>query len=65
MASVDYWFKIVIWLILGMMQRLDKLRKHGFGNVFLFDGPERKSISGLWISRGPELPFTVCSDSLS
>lgn len=42
----------------GMQQRLDGMRKHGFGIGAYFKSP-KKALRGLYIARGPELPFSV------
>ena len=44
--------------ILGMQQRLDGLRKYGFGVNLYFDKPE-KTIRAVYFGRGQELPFSV------
>uniref|UniRef100_A0A674CJQ1 Eukaryotic translation elongation factor 1 gamma n=1 Tax=Salmo trutta TaxID=8032 RepID=A0A674CJQ1_SALTR len=49
-------------LIMGMFQRLDKLRKNGFASVILFGGNNDSSISGIWIFRGQDLAFTLSDD---
>lgn len=41
-----------------MQQRLDGMRKHGFGIGAYFKSP-KKALRGLYIARGPELPFSV------
>lgn len=48
-------------LIGGMLQRLDGLRKHGFGVNIYFNAPTRK-MSAVYICRGPKLPFSVSDD---
>jgi elongation factor 1-gamma len=42
-----------------MFQRLDRLRKYGFGNVLLFGKDNDSTISGVWIWRGQDLAFEV------
>lgn len=49
-------------LIGGMFQRLDRLRKHGFGSMVLFGEDYKSSISGLWFWKGQELAFTLSPD---
>lgn len=49
-------------LIGGMMQRLDRMRKHAFGSVCLFGEDNNSTISGVWFWRGHELAFTLCED---
>ena len=49
-----------------MFQRLDRMRKHAFGNMILFGETNNSSISGVWIWRGQGLAFEVGSlESLS
>jgi len=51
-------------LVGGFIQRLDKLRKYGFGSVLIFDGETSLEISGAWLFRGQEVPaeMTTCDD---
>eukprot|EP00736_Rhodelphis_marinus_P013519 Rmarinus@m.24562 len=53
-------------LIGGWFQRLDRLRKWGFGNVLVTDTPGESfhRISGVWLFRGPNVPdvMTECDD---
>jgi elongation factor 1-gamma len=49
-------------LIGGMYQRLDRLRKYGFGNVLLFGEDNNSTISGVWIWRGQDLAFELSPD---
>jgi len=52
-------------LVSGWMQRLDKLRKYGFGNVLIFADEEgHQQISGAWLFRGQEVPKEMmdCDD---
>jgi len=49
-------------LIGGMMQRLDRMRKHAFGSMCLFGTDNNSTISGIWVWRGPELAFTLSED---
>jgi elongation factor 1-gamma len=46
-------------LISGMMQRLDKMRKHAFGSVCLFGSNNNSTISGVWCWRGQDLAFEL------
>lgn len=50
-------------LIGGMMQRLDRMRKHAFGSMCLFGEDNNSTISGIWFWRGHELAFTLCEDT--
>ena len=49
-------------LIGGMFQRLDRLRKYGFGNMLLFGTDNNSTISGVWIWRGQDLAFELSED---
>jgi len=53
-------------LVGGFLQRLDKLRKYGFGSVIIFEHEEPKyfEISGAWLFRGQDVPaeMTFCDD---
>jgi elongation factor 1-gamma len=49
-------------LVMGMFQRLDKLRKHAFGSVGIFGQDDNNQISGIWIVRGQDLAFSLCDD---
>ena len=52
-------------LIGGWFQRLDKLRKYGFGSVLIFGAEPTLSISGVWLFRGKEIPeeMKTCDDA--
>jgi len=52
-------------LIGGWFQRLDKLRKYGFGSVLIFGEEPKLSISGVWLFRGKEIPeeMKTCDDA--
>lgn len=53
-------------LINGFMQRLDPLRKWGFGSIVVCGGAKPPfNIHGVWMFRGQEIPFemTDCDDS--
>jgi len=43
-------------LIGGWYQRLDKLRKYGFGSVCIFGDEPKLEVSGVWLFRGGEPP---------
>lgn len=47
------------FVVLGMYQRLDKLRKNAFGSMCLFGSDNNSTISGIWIWRGQDLVFPV------
>jgi len=40
----------------GVIQRLESLRKYGFGTLLLFGDNEKRAIVGGYIIRGKELP---------
>ncbi|XP_075260825.1 elongation factor 1-gamma-A-like [Convolutriloba macropyga] len=44
-------------LIRGMLQRVDKLRKHAFGVCYVLGDKSDHNIEALWIFRGPEVAF--------
>jgi len=46
----------------GMMQRLDRLHKHGFGSLCLFGEPGNMKITHFWFWRGQELAFDLSDD---
>jgi len=56
-------------LIGGWFQRLDRLRKYGFGSALIFKNeaatPNHYEISSVWVVRGQELPaeVTQCDDT--
>eukprot|EP00164_Ancoracysta_twista_P002179 GFYU01002877.1.p1 GENE.GFYU01002877.1~~GFYU01002877.1.p1 ORF type:complete len:417 (-),score=165.15 GFYU01002877.1:139-1344(-) len=52
-------------LIGGWFQRLDRLRKYGFGCVSVYGVDGDHFISGAWLFRGQEVPepMTTCDDS--
>jgi len=54
-------------LIGGWFQRLDRLRKYGFGNALIFNNEEKNhfEITAVWLVRGLELPFEMldCVDT--
>jgi len=43
-------------LLGGWIQRLDKLRKYGFGSLIIFGEEPKLEVAGAWIFRGPEPP---------
>jgi len=43
-------------LLGGWIQRLDKLRKYGFGSLIIFGEEPKLEVAGVWIFRGPEPP---------
>jgi len=51
----------------GFIQRLESLRKYGFGSLILFGSDGNLEISGVWVVRGKELPeeLTGCPDYTS
>jgi len=52
-------------LIGGFIQRLDKLRKYGFGSLLIFGEEAPFEISCVFLFRGPEIPAEMleCEDS--
>jgi len=51
-------------LLSGFIQRLDKLRKYGFGSLLLFGDEPKLEISGCWLFRGSDVPAEMkeCDD---
>jgi len=43
-------------LVGGFLQRLDKLRKYGFGNLLIFGEEPSLEVAGCWLIRGSVLP---------
>jgi len=43
-------------LVSGFIQRLDKLRKYGFGSLIIFGDEPKLEISSAWLFRGKEIP---------
>jgi len=43
-------------LVGGFLQRMDKLRKWGFGSLLIFGDEPKLEIAGCWLFRGTELP---------
>jgi elongation factor 1-gamma len=46
-------------LVGGWLQRLDPLRKYGFGSVIIFGDEPRLEIGAVWLFRGLEVPEEV------
>ena len=46
-------------LVGGMFQRMEGLRKVGFGSMLIFGDDEKSSISGIWVFVGQKLGFEV------
>ena len=46
-------------MLVGMFQRLDRMRKHAFGSMILAGKNHDSQITGLWFWRGQDLAFTV------
>lgn len=49
-------------LVGGMMQRLEKLRKHAFGSLFVLGTTKNLRITGVWFWLGHELAFPLSPD---
>jgi len=51
-------------LVGGFVQRLDKLRKYGFGSIIIFGEENNFQIEGAWLFRGSEIPQEMkdCDD---
>jgi len=43
-------------LLGGFLQRLDKLRKYGFGSLAIFGEEPKLEVAGVWLFRGLEVP---------
>jgi len=43
-------------LLGGFIQRLDKLRKYGFGSLAIFGDEPSLEVGGCWLFRGPDVP---------
>jgi len=43
-------------LVGGFLQRMDKIRKYGFGSLLIFGDEPKLEIAGCWLFRGTELP---------
>jgi len=52
-------------LIGGYCQRLDRLRKYGFGNLLIFGEEPKLEVSCVWLFRGTKVPQVMkdCDDS--
>jgi len=52
-------------LMNGFLQRLDKVRKYGFGSLIMFGQDGDLEISACWLFRGKEIPeeMTECDDA--
>jgi len=48
-------------LIFGWFQRLERLRKYGFGSALIFKNGEKLELSSAWLVRGQELPAEILS----
>ena len=49
-------------LVGGMMQRVEKMNKYGFGSVCVFGEKPNCQIHGIWIWRGQDLIFELNED---
>jgi len=49
-------------LVSGFLQRLDKLRKYGFGTVMIHGKEPALEISGVWLFRGKEIPTEMSKE---
>ncbi|XP_001640531.2 elongation factor 1-gamma-A [Nematostella vectensis] len=49
-------------LVGGMIQRLEKLVKNGFGSICIFGENHNCSIAGVWMFRGQQLAFELNED---
>jgi len=49
-------------LIAGMYQRIERLRKNAFGSMCVFGENNNNIIAGVWVWRGHELVFPMCTD---
>jgi elongation factor 1-gamma len=51
-------------LVSGFVQRLDPLRKYGFGTVLIFGEEPNLAVSGCWLFRGTDIPAEMreCDD---
>jgi len=67
-SELDVLFRVSN-LVSGFVQRLDPLRKYGFGSMLIFGdeegSPKKYEVAGVWLVRGKELPLemTECEDS--
>jgi len=49
-------------LVSGMYQRLDRMRKHAFGSMFVCGKDHDTTITGVWVWRGKDLAFELSED---
>lgn len=49
-------------LIGGMFQRIEKLRKNAFASMAVWGENKNNTIAGVWLWKGQELAFPLCSD---
>jgi len=49
-------------LVMGMIQRLEGLRKFGFGLMYVFGDNDKNTVHGVWLCRGDKNPFMECED---
>lgn len=49
-------------LIGGMYQRIERLRKNAFASMCVFGENNNNQIAGVWVWRGHELVFPMCTD---
>merc|ERR1711872_930316 len=49
-------------LVVGMFQRLEKMKKNAFASAILFGENNNSSISGIWVWKGRDLAFDLCED---
>ncbi|RNA26599.1 elongation factor 1-gamma [Brachionus plicatilis] len=49
-------------LVGGMFQRIEKLRKNAFASMIVYGENNNNQIAGVWIWKGHDLVFPMCSD---
>ncbi|XP_063724331.1 elongation factor 1-gamma-like [Symsagittifera roscoffensis] len=49
-------------LVKGMLQRVEKLRKHALGIMYVLGDDKEHTVEGLWIFKGHEIAFGLCDD---
>lgn len=49
-----------IYILTGMFQRIERLRKNAFGSMCVFGEDNNNTIIGVWFWKGHELAFPVC-----
>ncbi|KAI0986301.1 hypothetical protein GJ496_010608 [Pomphorhynchus laevis] len=49
-------------LVSGLFQRLDTMRNYAFASMCIFGEDNNSTIAGVWIWRGLQLAFELCSD---